>query len=791
MGTMERQNDRYPSDNTPHRGERSSPNGTKGKWTSLASSDTCSARPWIAGAGWRLLSLVAIVAGLMAPSFVHAATPNTWTSLSSLPIARAYLGGAAGPDGRIYAIGGRCGYCYTNPRQAVDAYDPSTNTWTTRADLPTRRDSLAAATGADGRIYAIGGCDDNGNPLSRVDAYTPSTNSWTAVAPMPTARCELAAVAAPDGRIYALGGFNSNGQHLATVEAYTPSTNSWQTVASMPTAREGLGAAVGQDGRIYAIGGYNGIGGALSTVEAYTPSTNSWATVASLHTRRLFLSAATGPDGRIYAMGGLIYGGAGTFLSSVEAYTPSTNSWTNAASLPAAQYGAGAATGPDGRIYNFGGNNASGSEIDSVEAYLTVATIWVHAAPLNTPRFTLATSNGPCQGNTSATCLYAIGGYNGGDLSSVEMFTPSSNSWSNVTSLNTARSGLRATSGPCQGNTSATCLYAVGGYNNGYLSSVEMYTPSSNSWSIVASLNTARYNFGATSGPCQGNASATCLYAVGGYSSAGNLSSVEMYSPGSNSWNYVASLTTAPYSFAATSGPCQGNTSATCLYAVGGYNAGYLSSVEMYTPSNNSWSTVASLHTARNSLGATSGPCQGNISTTCLYAIGGFDSGTVLSSVEMYTPSSNSWSAVPSLNTARNNLGATSGPCETDTSTTCLYAIGGQDSARNALSSVEMYAPANSSSNPTAAWVSPFVVRRHGETVHFQWQAPGAASTGSRLLGFNLFAGGHRLNPHLIRVHGQGIHSHVYHFTARRAGHGPYTLMAVLANGTQLAVAHG
>lgn len=68
---MERQNDRYPSDNTPHRRERSSPNGTEGKWTSLASSDTCSARPWIAGAGWRLLSLVAIVAGLMVPSFVH------------------------------------------------------------------------------------------------------------------------------------------------------------------------------------------------------------------------------------------------------------------------------------------------------------------------------------------------------------------------------------------------------------------------------------------------------------------------------------------------------------------------------------------------------------------------------------------------------------------------------------------------------------------------------------------------------------------------------------------------
>jgi hypothetical protein len=39
----------------------------------------------------------------------------------------------------------------------VEAYDPSTNKWTTIAGMPTVRGQLAATTGRDGRIYAIGG----------------------------------------------------------------------------------------------------------------------------------------------------------------------------------------------------------------------------------------------------------------------------------------------------------------------------------------------------------------------------------------------------------------------------------------------------------------------------------------------------------------------------------------------------------------------------------------------------------------------------------------------------------
>src|SRR5438874_829660 len=82
-------------------------------------------------------------------------------------------------------------------------------------------------------------------------------SSWSTVAPMPTARTALAAATGSDGRTYAIGGFDGT-NILNTVEAYTPGSNSWSTVTPLPTARTALAAAEGLDGQLYVIGGYNG-----------------------------------------------------------------------------------------------------------------------------------------------------------------------------------------------------------------------------------------------------------------------------------------------------------------------------------------------------------------------------------------------------------------------------------------------------------------------------------------------------------------------------------------------------
>jgi hypothetical protein len=88
------------------------------------------------------------------------------------------------------------------------------------ASLPTVTESLAAATGSDGRIYAIGGYS-YGQALATVEAYDVHSNTWSVVAPLPTAREFLAAATGPDGRIYAIGG-STHDQTFARVEAFTP-----------------------------------------------------------------------------------------------------------------------------------------------------------------------------------------------------------------------------------------------------------------------------------------------------------------------------------------------------------------------------------------------------------------------------------------------------------------------------------------------------------------------------------------------------------------------------------------
>jgi N-acetylneuraminic acid mutarotase/serine/threonine protein kinase len=287
--------------------------------------------------------------------------PTTWRSLAPMPTARSLLATVTGPDGRIYAIGGENA---SGRLDIVEVYDPSTNTWARAAPMPTARNHLAATVGPDNLIYAIGGVS---SIPKIVEAYNPSTNKWTTVAPTPTARHGMAAVTGPDGRIYAIGGTGPGGVSLSTVEAYDTKTNTWTTVASMPTARAYLAAATGPDGRIYAIGGFvEKDGKLLTTVEAYDTMSNTWTIVAPMPTARNALAAVTGPDGRIYAIGGHVAGGIGGIINTVEAYNPSTNTWTPVANMPTVRGQLAATTGRDGCIYVIGGGNVS--FLNTVEA---------------------------------------------------------------------------------------------------------------------------------------------------------------------------------------------------------------------------------------------------------------------------------------------------------------------------------------------------------------------------------------------------------------------------------------
>jgi hypothetical protein len=278
---------------------------------------------------------------------------NTWTARTSLPTGRRGAG-VTSATGILYAIGGNnsAGAAVTTNQ----AYNPSTDLWTTRAPLPAARQNGDGAVHITGNIYVPGGQDAAGTLTRTLYRYTIASNSWTTRANMPVVGgCGGSAVIS--GKLYVFSGCTrTTGPQIGArlLHRYTPGTNTWTTLAPAPAVHMFPGVAVAAN-RLYVIGGTNAGGAATNRVDVYNPTTNTWTTAAAMPTVRGWLAAAQAGS-RIFAIGGR---NGSTFLRVVQAYNPATNSWTSRAQLPTgrAELGAGVI---NGLIFGIGGRNSSG-----------------------------------------------------------------------------------------------------------------------------------------------------------------------------------------------------------------------------------------------------------------------------------------------------------------------------------------------------------------------------------------------------------------------------------------------
>ncbi len=253
---------------------------------------------------------------------VEAYQPSTdqWTTTATLP-ARLHHAAAASVGNRLYVIGGFTGSFLSiwSPVASVFMYDPSTDTWAERAPMPTPRGALAVGT-HHGKIYALGGFTAGGN-TGAVEVYDPETDTWSSKSPMPTPRDHLA-VAIVAGRLYAIGGrINRNYAHnLAVTEVFDPSTDQWSEAAEMPTPRSGITAGVISE-QIYVVGG-EAPEGTFRTTEVYSAASGQWYTGAPMPTGRHGLAGAV-VNGQFYAISGGPSPG-GSYSNVNERYTPAS-----------------------------------------------------------------------------------------------------------------------------------------------------------------------------------------------------------------------------------------------------------------------------------------------------------------------------------------------------------------------------------------------------------------------------------------------------------------------------------
>jgi hypothetical protein len=206
----------------------------------------------------------------VATAYRYDPVTDSWTTLKPMPTARASPATIVYQN-KIFVIGGNIANGGFGEIGVVEAYDTVTDTWTTGlAPLPTPRDHAMYGALSDGLLHVVGGrARDYGGAMTHHEAYNPATNTWISRAPLPTGRSGGAATVFR-GRLHVLGGeFGPNGTQ-DTHEAYNPVTNTWSTLAPMLTARHGLGVGAIGD-RIYAASGGRTPGASYSDIlESFT-----------------------------------------------------------------------------------------------------------------------------------------------------------------------------------------------------------------------------------------------------------------------------------------------------------------------------------------------------------------------------------------------------------------------------------------------------------------------------------------------------------------------------------------
>jgi uncharacterized delta-60 repeat protein len=596
---------------------------------------------------------------------------GTWTPTGSLHVSRFRHTATVLFDGKVLVAGGAFNVA------SAELYDPISGTWTVTGSLHAGRFGHTATLLSDGRVLVAGGSNSSTNIIADAEIYDPSTGAWTVTGSTIRARAGHTATLLPNGMVLAVGGANNNGFH-ESAELYNPSTGTWQfTSNNMSHSRGNHTATLLPNGKVLVAAGSNG-DDALGDAELYDPSNQTWASTGSLTGGvRFNHQAALLPNGRVLVIGGR---NNSVGLASAELYDPSSGVWNVTGSTHDIRTAAFSVTlMSSGTVLVAGGNNpllATAELYDSSSGggwYSTAIAPFARALHTAT-----LLPNGQ---------VLAAGGTNGDTtLGSTSLYDPPTSSWLATTGLNDARQRHTATLLP-----DGKVLVAGGTTGSSVLASAELYDRSNATWTNTGSLGTSRYDHTATLLP-SGNVLVTGGVRLSGMNVATYVSSAELYNPASGLWTATARLTTARHYHTATllhSGK---------VLVTGGSNANnnYLGTSELYDPSTGAWTATGSLAAPRELHTATLLP-DGRV----LVAGGNDDAngqGIFLSSVEIYNPATGTWTAGPSLGTAREGHSATLMPDGR------VLVVAGAGNGNTYLTSAELYDPSIGKWTPTVGF---------------------------------------------------------------------------------------
>lgn len=238
---------------------------------------------------------------------------NGWTAKTSMPTPRCNFAITAYQN-KIYVIGGEISQGIVGSINEV--YDPLTDTWETKTGLPNAR-SLLCANVVNNKIYLIGGLGTGFPPwvcTQDTFVYDPDTDSWVTKAPIPTPISDYAS-AVIDNKLYVIGGRDiGNMVKYDETHIYDTQTDNWSNGTSslsiMPSPNAGVTTGELAPKRIHVM--------YADSHYIYDPEKDEWTTAIPMLTSRYNVGVAV-VDDLIYVIGG--YDGE-NYRNENEKYTP-------------------------------------------------------------------------------------------------------------------------------------------------------------------------------------------------------------------------------------------------------------------------------------------------------------------------------------------------------------------------------------------------------------------------------------------------------------------------------------
>jgi N-acetylneuraminic acid mutarotase len=228
-----------------------------------------------------------------------------------------YLFDACTLAGEIYVTGGFC----TELKRSLSSVEkdtPSSDTWSSKAPLPSARSNHAAAA-VGLAMYVLGGTC-RGQTLTSVFKFESTHDAWSAVKPMPEARRNRAACAI-ESDIYVFGG-RSGVESQTSIFKLATETTIWSTLQPMPFPCCYHSVSVLDDDQVYIVGA--GIDG--KCVLRYDTASGVWSTLgATLNSKQHRANSVIGGFPHV--------AGEVRNRSSVERYDVATDTWTAVASM--------------------------------------------------------------------------------------------------------------------------------------------------------------------------------------------------------------------------------------------------------------------------------------------------------------------------------------------------------------------------------------------------------------------------------------------------------------------------